>query len=134
VPVYLRNISLANAYFLDFGVRIVHMLLTSWAGEWTQKDLISRIGSCGCSFGDRGVEHCNVRPPNVLWNTENSKVILVGFERSIILKCASTLHKVSPNVKWKHQDAKGETFDDLRTRPSFYAIHNLRAYLNDNDS
>ena len=29
VPVYLGNISLANVYFLDFGVRIVHMLLIS---------------------------------------------------------------------------------------------------------
>ena len=27
IPVYLRNISLVCPYFLDFGVRIVHMLL-----------------------------------------------------------------------------------------------------------
>lgn len=124
VPVYLGNISLANAYFLDFGVRIVHMLLMSWAGEWAQKDLISRIGRdldletarAAAALRDRGVEHCDVRPPNVLWDTENSRVMLVDFERSTILKRASILHEVSPNRKRKHQDAKGETFDDTFSR------------------
>jgi hypothetical protein len=29
IPVYLGNISLVHPYFLDFGVRIVHMLLMS---------------------------------------------------------------------------------------------------------
>ncbi|KAH8585875.1 hypothetical protein B0O99DRAFT_646021, partial [Bisporella sp. PMI_857] len=33
IPVYLGNISLVRPYFLDIGVRIVHMLLMSWAGE-----------------------------------------------------------------------------------------------------
>jgi hypothetical protein len=33
IPVYLGNISLTRAYFLDFKVRIVHMLLMSWGGE-----------------------------------------------------------------------------------------------------
>jgi hypothetical protein len=33
IPVYLGNISLVRPYFLDVGVRIVHMLLMSWAGE-----------------------------------------------------------------------------------------------------
>jgi serine/threonine protein kinase len=32
-----------------------------------------------------GVEHRDVRPPNVLWNTEGPKVMLVDFERSEIL-------------------------------------------------
>jgi hypothetical protein len=31
--VYLGNISLTCAYFLDFKVRIVHMLLMSWGSE-----------------------------------------------------------------------------------------------------
>jgi hypothetical protein len=33
ILVYLGNISLVRPYFLDFGVRIVHMLFMSWAGE-----------------------------------------------------------------------------------------------------
>ncbi|KAH8591188.1 hypothetical protein B0O99DRAFT_632694 [Bisporella sp. PMI_857] len=33
ISVYLGNISLVHPYFLDIGVRVVHMLLMSWAGE-----------------------------------------------------------------------------------------------------
>lgn len=33
VPVYLEYIDLIHRYFYDVGVRIVHMLLMSWAGE-----------------------------------------------------------------------------------------------------
>jgi len=58
---------------------------------------------------DRGVEHRDVRPPNFLWNGENKRVMLVDFERSAILKCASILHQVSPNRKRKLQDAKKES-------------------------
>jgi hypothetical protein len=60
--------------FLDFGVRIVHMLLMSWAGEWARKNLMSRMGwdldlEAACAVAilrDRGVEHRDIRPPNVL--------------------------------------------------------------------
>jgi hypothetical protein len=38
IPVYLGNISLVCPYFLDFGFRIVHMLLMSWAGEQASED------------------------------------------------------------------------------------------------
>ena len=33
-----------------------------------------------------GVEHCDVRPPDVLWNSEGGNVMLVDLERSEILK------------------------------------------------
>jgi hypothetical protein len=41
IPVYLGNISLKRTYFLDFRVRIVHMLLMTWAGEQIQSDSMS---------------------------------------------------------------------------------------------
>jgi hypothetical protein len=44
IPVYLGSISLSHPYFLGVGVRIVPMLLISWAGEQEQKDLMSCIG------------------------------------------------------------------------------------------
>lgn len=43
ILVYLGNISLMNPYFLGFGVRIMHMLLISWAGEQAQQNLMSRM-------------------------------------------------------------------------------------------
>jgi len=110
IPVYLGNISLVRPFFLDVGVRIVHMLLMSWAGEQARKDLMLPMGRdlavetstavtkiLGC-----GVEHGDVRPPNVLWNTESRNVLLVDFERSEILKQVQVLQKISPNRKRKH--------------------------------
>ncbi len=110
IPVYLGNISLVRPYFLDFGVRIVHMLLMSWAGEQARKDLMLAMGRdlavetsgavtkmLGC-----GVEHRDVRPPNVLWNAEGGKVMLVDFERSEILKEVPVLQETSPNRKRKY--------------------------------
>jgi len=86
------------------------MLLMSWAGEQARKDLVQAMGRdlasetsgavtklLGC-----GVEHRDVRPPNVLWNPEIRNVVLVDFERSEILKRVPTLQETSPNRKRKH--------------------------------
>ena len=49
-----------------------------------------------------GVEHHDVRPPNVLWNSEGGNIMLVDFERSEILKLVLTLQEISPNLKRRH--------------------------------
>ena len=93
IPVYLGNISLVRPYFLDFGVRIVHLLLMSWVGEQAREDLIStlerdalhEITRAVTELRCHGVEHRDVRPQNVLWNSEGRKVTLVDFEHSDIL-------------------------------------------------
>ena len=110
VPVYLGNISLARPYFLDVGVKIVHMLLMSWGGEQACKDLMLGMGrdlaaetsGAVTKLLSCGVEHRDVRPPNVLWNPETSNVVLVDFERSEILKQVSVLQETSPNRKRKN--------------------------------
>ena len=110
VPVYLGNISLTRPYFLDLGVRIVHMLLMSWGGEQACKDLMLGMGrdlaaetsGAVTKLLSCGVEHRDVRPPNVLWNPETSNVVLVDFERSEILKQVSVLQETSPNRKRKN--------------------------------
>ncbi|KAH7378966.1 hypothetical protein BKA64DRAFT_242116 [Cadophora sp. MPI-SDFR-AT-0126] len=116
VPVYLGNISLVRPYFLDVGVRIVHMLLMSWGGEQACKalmlamgrDLAAETSEAVTKLLNCGVEHHDVRPPNVLWNPETRNVVLVDFERSEILKQASVLQETSPNRKRKqlHLDLK----------------------------
>jgi hypothetical protein len=80
VPVYLGNISLVRPYFLDVGVKIVHILLMSWAGEQARNDSILAMGRDLVGETSRavktmlrcGVVHHDVRPPNVLWNPESS--------------------------------------------------------------
>jgi hypothetical protein len=52
---------------------------------------------------DCGVEYCDVRPPNVLWNPEIRNVVLVDFERSEILKQVLVLQETSPNRKRKRE-------------------------------
>jgi hypothetical protein len=74
IPVYLGNISLVRPYFLYVRVRIVHVLLMSWAGEQARKDLMLAMGRDLAAETSRavtellncGVEHCDVRPANVL--------------------------------------------------------------------
>jgi hypothetical protein len=74
---YLGNISLVRPYFLDFGFRIVHMLLMSWAGEQARKNLVLSLGRDIVEETTRAVtklryhrvERRDVRLPNVLWNT-----------------------------------------------------------------
>jgi hypothetical protein len=110
IPVYLGNISLVRPYFLDFGVRIDRMLLLSWVGEQARNDLMLAMGRDLTVETSRavtqilgyGVEHRDVRPPNVLWNPEIRNLVLVDFERSEILKQAQVLQETSPNQKRKH--------------------------------
>ncbi|KAG9228078.1 hypothetical protein BJ875DRAFT_390182, partial [Amylocarpus encephaloides] len=110
IPVYLGNISLLCPYFLDFGVRIVHMLLMSWAGEQARTDLMIAMGRDLTAETTRAVakllnyrvEHRDVRPPNVLWNPETKNVMLVDFERSAILKQVTVLQETSLNRNRKH--------------------------------
>ncbi|KAH7393706.1 hypothetical protein BKA64DRAFT_746722 [Cadophora sp. MPI-SDFR-AT-0126] len=110
IPVYLGNISLVRPYFLDIRVRIVHMLLMSWAGEQAREDLMLAMGrdlaaetnEAVSKLLNCAVEHNDVRPPNVLWNPETRNVVLVDFERSEILKQVSVLQETSPNRKRKN--------------------------------
>lgn len=71
-----------------------------------------------------GVEHGDVRPPNVLWNPESKKVMLVDFERSI-------LQEITPNRKRKNlhvtegalcSGAKPQILADRHTRSSLGKI------------
>jgi serine/threonine protein kinase len=86
------------------------MLLMSWAGEQARKDLMLAMGrdlaaemsAAVTKMMDCGVEHRDVRPPNVLWNPEIKNVVLVDFERSEILKQVQVLEETSPNRKRKH--------------------------------
>ncbi|CZT13612.1 uncharacterized protein RAG0_17113 [Rhynchosporium agropyri] len=117
VPVYLGNISLPRPYFLDFEVRIVHMLLMSWAGEQACEDLMLSMGRdlaeetnvAVTKLLSCGVEHRDIRPPNVLWNPETGHLVLVDFERSEILKKVSVLQETSPNRKRKDFHLDPET-------------------------
>ncbi|KAH8819917.1 hypothetical protein F5884DRAFT_839745 [Xylogone sp. PMI_703] len=94
VPVYLGNIPLIRPYFLDFNVRIIHMLLMSWA---VGQDMAIETRRAERRILGYSVKHGDVRPVNILWNAETQNVMLVSFERSEILNQKPILHEISPN-------------------------------------
>ncbi|PGH33222.1 hypothetical protein GX50_03984 [[Emmonsia] crescens] len=106
VPVYLGNIGLVKPYWMDLGVEIVHMLLMSWGGETSQSsgalDLKGEVHRSVEEVRQEGVEHNDVREPNILWNDERQRAMLVDFERSRLLPDRlQPLQELSSNLKRK---------------------------------
>ena len=89
VPVYLGNINLIQCYFLDPEVYIVHMMLMSWGGkEADEADVPNIEEEVKRSFAElrqEGVVHGDKREPNMLWNEERQRVMVVDFDRARIL-------------------------------------------------
>jgi len=112
VPVCLGNMDLDRTYFLDVGVRIVHMLYMAWGGEALYHDTPS-VPSATLeherqrSLGEVAhlVVHKDIRLDNMLWNVENQRVMLIDFERSVVnqrkrkMELSHVLDEVSTNAK-----------------------------------
>ncbi|KAL8915698.1 MAG: hypothetical protein Q9172_006749 [Xanthocarpia lactea] len=96
IPVYLGNINLVQKYYLTLGVRIRHMMLLSWGGELSgyndekkPTDSVGRMIRREAfrtlrEIEDEGVDQRDFRPPNLLWNAEVQRVMLIDFERAVI--------------------------------------------------
>lgn len=90
IPVYLGSINLASAFHLTTRTAIVHLMLLSWAGEevWgceikSQRKLYETLRSY-YEVAAMGVQQGDLRNPNVLWNYELDRAILIDFEFAII--------------------------------------------------
>lgn len=84
IPVHLGNIDLSRCYFLDFRVKIVHMMLMSWAGDAIYKATVDS-GAVQQAIDDvkrEGVTHGDLRASNMVWSQERGRTMLVDFERS----------------------------------------------------
>ena len=118
VPVYLGNIDLKEWYYLDPGVRILHMLLMSWGGGLADEDEAMRntpalrkgIQRTTAEVREAGIDQMDVRSPNLLWNREVQRVMLIDFERAALIKLGPknngvrkerAMQEVSPNKKRK---------------------------------
>jgi hypothetical protein len=93
VPVFLGSVDLKQPYYYDFQVRVIHMMFLSWGGE--------RIGDCIAedtrqersqelvrsvhAIHSTGVIHGDIREPNALWNIERGQVMLIDFERAVLV-------------------------------------------------
>ena len=119
IPVCLGSIDLDSPIYYATGVRIMHLMLMSWAGKclddsktapgvdrqtWTC-DLVSAVNAVHSA----GVLHRDVRMPNILWNEETKQVMIIDFEEAEIVKTEAetvkpirqALEPISPNQKRK---------------------------------
>ncbi|PGH03013.1 hypothetical protein GX51_04331 [Blastomyces parvus] len=113
-PVYLGNIGLVEPW-VDIGVEIVHMLLMSWCGEVAKPsdvpDLDGEILRLVEEIRQMGVEHGDVRGPNILWNPQQQKLMAVDFERSYVVAPTfrPPLQGLSPNKQSRQPLGDGKT-------------------------
>jgi hypothetical protein len=120
VPVCLGNIDLVDPYCYSLDVEIVHMMFLAWAGEPVK----SSEGEKKCEevirsleeFHHAGVLHEDVRRPNVLWNDEVKRAMLIDFEQSRVFQSSgSILSSVEPIMKRRKVHDKGEGRKDPGT-------------------
>ncbi|KAJ9413640.1 hypothetical protein QL093DRAFT_2486717 [Fusarium oxysporum] len=130
VPVFLGAIDLRSmnkTYYYDHRVYVVHMTFLSWGG--CSIDRARRIGDMDRPLEDEairslramhreGVIHKDVRLANMLFNPETNGVMVIDFERALLLKPPRRpLAQLVPNKRaWKSEtmDAKKITGDSSK--------------------
>ena len=92
VPVCLGNMDLQTTYFLDVGVKIIHMMFMAWGGF----SLLDQSPSVSSTYLEQekqrsisevqrlGVLHNDERLDNMLWDESAQRVMLIDFERAAI--------------------------------------------------
>jgi len=98
MPVSLGFIDLISCpYYYDIGVQIRHILLLSYGGkplpshivqsislgdQWWKnkevKDAVDAVKTCGVDYGD-------VRVPNLLWDNDKQRVLLIDFDHFVVM-------------------------------------------------
>lgn len=94
IPVFMGTIDLIHPYYLDIGVEIIRFLLMSRAGEsmklhpnpCREYEVHPEARRSEKVLRALGVEHCDLRPPNVLLDPRDQTLMLIDFERSQFLQ------------------------------------------------
>ncbi|KAK3935682.1 hypothetical protein QBC46DRAFT_412796 [Diplogelasinospora grovesii] len=113
VPVFLGAVDLrglGRIYYYDLRVRLVHMAFMSWAGDSLDEDqalestaaqrLAQELVRSVRALHATGVAHTDVRKPNALWCRETRRVMLIDFERAVLVDPhRAPLAQVVPNKR-----------------------------------
>lgn len=139
IPVFLGAVDLRTLdriYYYDLNVDIVHLTFLSWAGEplyeppasdaFREANLGREVARSVGALHSMGVAHTDVRAPNMLWNEENCRVMIIDFERAVLATPARrSLLPRSPK-KRRVLAAKGrqsaDTMFDSRMRNDLWAV------------
>ncbi|EGD93787.1 serine/threonine protein kinase [Trichophyton tonsurans CBS 112818] len=127
VPVFLGPINLDMVYHVHGEGSIRHMLLMGFGGEEVGKrtgELASHIEQSTRELHDLGVFHGDLKPNNMLWNTELQRVLLIDFHDSKPMlplertkKKQKVMNRENKKKGLKRLMDKGETNDGVkRTR------------------
>ena len=88
IPIYLGSIDLTSHFHLTTRAAIVHLMLLSLAGEesWRFEIVPKRLRletiRTNREVAALGVQQGDLRGPNVLWNSELDRVIMIDFARN----------------------------------------------------
>lgn len=86
VPVYLGSIDMTRPFYLCSGVLIVHLMLLSWGGQVADDcgldpaRLRRETERTVLDVRRLGVDQGDLRGPNILWNEELSRAMLIDFD------------------------------------------------------
>jgi hypothetical protein len=137
IPVYIGSIDLMKPYHLTArdavrfaGHEIVHMLLMSWAGEVAVKaakgiNVEVETAKTLNLVRKEKVFHDDVREPNLLWNEERQRVMVIDFHTAKLL--ASKLARRKRNRTSGHGDAQSP-----KRVKSHRTEHDIKLSVNDN--
>lgn len=111
VPVFLGTLDLRDigrTYYYDFRVRIIYMMFLSWSGdsldligvaEDPERERAQELVRSVRALHTEGVVHRDVRLANALWSCETRRVMLIDFERAVLLDHRPPLANVVPNKR-----------------------------------
>ncbi|EEU35021.1 uncharacterized protein NECHADRAFT_19715, partial [Fusarium vanettenii 77-13-4] len=100
VPIFLGAVdlrSLKSVYYYDHRVYIAHMTFLSWGGNYIdeleipadmRRTLEGKLLGSLRAIHEEGVVHEDVRSANTLVNRETGSVVLIDFERAVLLEAA----------------------------------------------
>lgn len=111
VPVFLGAVDLRplkRVYYYDHRVYIVHMTFLSWGGDDVDKNVTAdmprtlegKLLESLRAVHKQGVIHRDVRKENTLINRETGMVMLIDFERAVLVEAVRRpLAQVAPNKR-----------------------------------
>ncbi|KAL7892069.1 hypothetical protein HDV63DRAFT_390794 [Trichoderma sp. SZMC 28014] len=118
VPVFLGAVDLQpmnKIYYYDHRVYIVHLTFLSWGGyklgnSGNAGDMGKRLADGALrtlqSIHRKGVVHKDVREANMLYNPETNRVMMIDFERSLLVQPPRrALAQVAPNKRGSQESS-----------------------------
>ncbi|PON19986.1 hypothetical protein TGAM01_v211146 [Trichoderma gamsii] len=121
VPVFLGAVDLQSMnkiYYYDHRVYIVHLTFLSWGGyklnnSGNASDMSKRLVDGALrtleSIHRKGVVHKDVRGANMLYNPETNRVMMIDFERSLLVQPSRrALAQLVPNKRAWSRESSGK--------------------------